>query len=59
MYLTVLKAVMAKRDLNQADIARASGVSRQAVSLWFSSDGEQDAYTQDTFGDIVRRIRTL
>ena len=40
MYLTVLKAVMAKRDLNQADIARASGVSRQAVSLWFSSDGD-------------------
>ena len=40
MYLTVLKAVMAKRDLNQADIARASGLSRQAVSLWFSSDGD-------------------
>ena len=40
MYLRVLKAVMAKRDHSQADIARAAGVSRQAVSLWFASDGD-------------------
>ncbi len=38
MYLTVLKAVMARRDQSQADIARAAGVSRQAVSHWFASE---------------------
>lgn len=38
MHLTVLKAVMAKRGQSQADIARAAGVSRQAVSLWFASE---------------------
>ncbi|MDD9986612.1 MAG: helix-turn-helix transcriptional regulator [Spirochaetaceae bacterium] len=29
---------MAKRGKSQADIARAAGVSRQAVSLWFASE---------------------
>ena len=29
---------MAKRGQSQADIARAAGVSRQAVSLWFASE---------------------
>ncbi|MCY4375238.1 MAG: helix-turn-helix transcriptional regulator [Spirochaetaceae bacterium] len=38
MYLSVLKAVMARREQSQADIARAAGVSRQAVSHWFASE---------------------
>ena len=29
---------MKSRDLHQSDLARLAGVSRQAVSLWFSSD---------------------
>ena len=40
VYLSVLKAVMARRDHSQADIARAAGVSRQAVSHWFASEGD-------------------
>ena len=40
MYLSVLKAVMAKREHSQADIARAAGVSRQAVSHWFASESD-------------------
>ncbi len=31
---------MEKRSLTQSDIARMSGVSRQAVSLWFKSDND-------------------
>lgn len=40
MYLSVLKAVMAKRGYSRADVARAAGVSRQAVSLWFAPGGD-------------------
>lgn len=40
MYLSVLKAVMAKRGYSRADVARAAGVSRQAVSLWFAAGGD-------------------
>lgn len=40
MYLSVLKAVMAKRGCSRADVARAAGVSRQAVSLWFRAGGD-------------------
>ena len=36
MYLSVLKAAMAKKGYRQSDVARAAGVTRQAVSLWFA-----------------------
>ena len=40
MYLGVLKTVKAKRGYSQSDVAKAAGVSRQAVSLWFTSGDE-------------------
>ena len=40
MYLSMLKTVMAKKGCRQSDVARAAGVSRQAVSLWFAQDDD-------------------
>ena len=40
MYLSVLKAVMAKRGYSQSDVAKAAGLSRQAVSLWFAGNDD-------------------
>ena len=40
MYLSVLKAAMAKRRYRRSDLARAAGVSRQAVALWFAGAGD-------------------
>jgi len=31
---------MAKRGCSQSDVAKAAGVSRQAVSLWFAADDD-------------------
>ena len=38
--MSVLKAAMAKKGYRQSDVARAAAVSRQAVSLWFTGDGD-------------------
>lgn len=38
--MSVLKAVMAKNGHRQSDVAKAAGVSRQAVSLWFAAEGD-------------------
>jgi len=40
MYVSTLSIVMQLRDLNQSDIARLAGTSRQAVSLWFKSSSD-------------------
>ena len=40
VYMSVLKAVMAKKGYRQADVAKAAVVSRQAVSLWFAAEGD-------------------
>lgn len=40
VYLSVLKTVMAKKGYQRSDVARAAGVSRQAVSLWFTQDDD-------------------
>ena len=40
MYLSVLKAAMAKKGYRQSDVAKAAAVSRQAVSLWFAGEGD-------------------
>ena len=40
LYLSVLKMVMAKKGYRQSDVAKAAGVSRQAVSLWFAQDDD-------------------
>lgn len=40
VYMSVLKAAMAKSGYRQADVAKAAAVSRQAVSLWFAADGD-------------------
>ena len=40
VYLSVLKTVMAKKGYRRSDVARAAGVSRQAVSLWFTQDDD-------------------
>ena len=40
VYLSVLKAAMAKKGYQQSDVAKAAGVSRQAVSLWFAADDD-------------------
>lgn len=39
MYLQMVKNIMFKRQLSQADLARLAGVSRAAVSKWFRSKG--------------------
>lgn len=38
MNLTTLKAFAQSRGLNQSDLARAAGVTRQRVSQWLSDD---------------------
>lgn len=38
MDMSALRIIMKARGLSQSDLARLAGVSRQAVSLWFSSD---------------------
>ncbi|RMF22300.1 MAG: XRE family transcriptional regulator, partial [Deltaproteobacteria bacterium] len=40
MYAETLRAVARARGLNQSDLARIAGVSRQAVSLWLQQHGE-------------------
>ncbi len=35
-----LNLLCKKRRLNQSDLARLAGISRQAVSLWFKKEGE-------------------
>ena len=35
-----LELLCKKRGLNQSDLARLAGVSRQAVSLWFKQEGD-------------------
>lgn len=40
VYLSVLKAAMAKKGYRRSDVARAAGVSRQAVALWFAGEGD-------------------
>ena len=40
MYLSVLKAAMAKKGYGRSDVAKAAGVSRQAVALWFAGKGD-------------------
>ena len=40
VYLSVLKAAMAKHGFRRSDVARAAGVSRQAVALWFAGEGD-------------------
>jgi len=37
--LTTVKALARAKGMNQSDIARAAGVSRQRVSQWFKSNG--------------------
>lgn len=36
--VSALRIIMKARGMSQSDLARLAGVSRQAVSLWFSSD---------------------
>ncbi|MFH0921242.1 MAG: helix-turn-helix transcriptional regulator [Fibrobacterota bacterium] len=36
MYVSTLQIIMKARGLNQSDISRIAGVSRQSVSLWLS-----------------------
>jgi transcriptional regulator with XRE-family HTH domain len=38
--MSVLKAAMAKKGYRQSDVAKAAAVSRQAVSLWFTAEGD-------------------
>jgi transcriptional regulator with XRE-family HTH domain len=40
MNINTLKIIMEIRNLNQSEIAKIAGISRQSVSLWFSSDSE-------------------
>lgn len=40
MNIEALKLIMVQRGLTQADLARITGLSRQAVSLWFQKDHE-------------------
>ena len=40
VYMSVLKAAMAKKGYRQSDLAKAAAVSRQAVSLWFAGEGD-------------------
>lgn len=37
MYISMLRILMKIRGLNQSDVARIAGISRQSVSLWFKS----------------------
>ena len=38
--MSVLKAAMAKKGYRRSDVAKAAGVSRQAVALWFAGEGD-------------------
>ena len=40
MYSSTLRIIMKVRGLNQSAVSRISGVSRQAVSLWFVSKSD-------------------
>jgi transcriptional regulator with XRE-family HTH domain len=40
MYISKLQMIMKSRGINQSDIAKIAGISRQSVSLWFSQDSD-------------------
>lgn len=48
MYLQKLKNIMISRELCQADLARMAGVSRAAVTKWFSGKMEKDWVNVET-----------
>ena len=43
MEVPSLQTIGRAKNLNRSDLARAAGVSRQAVSLWFRAAGQGDA----------------
>lgn len=40
MYTSTLQIIMKVRGLNQSDISKIAGISRQSVSLWFTSKSD-------------------
>ena len=46
MQVATLKTICRARGLNQSDVARLSGVTRQAVSVWFRASGSANVQTR-------------
>ena len=48
MYIQIVKHIMKIRKINKAEIAKLAGISRAAVTKWFSQEGKNDWVNVET-----------